>query len=91
MLGIKDLKEELAAMTAEMKNMTEELRNTNISIRDSLKLTSDTIKEMSLNFSKSLEKAMQNMQDMKIQMNIKDTLIKSLGIENLLPEFLKKK
>ncbi len=91
MLGIKELKEELTTMTSELKKMTEELRNTKIAIQDSLKLTSDTIKEMSVNFSKSLDKTMQNMQDMKIQMNIKDTLIKSLGIENLLPEFLKKK
>lgn len=116
MLGIKDLKKELAETNIQMKSisleiarmsekilklaeevsnsmniMTNELRETNITIRESLKTTSDAIISMSDNFSKALEKAMLNMQEMKIQMNIKDTILKSLGIENILPDFLKKK
>jgi hypothetical protein len=74
-----------------MEKMTQELHETNIAIRESLKLTSDTIKEMSQNFSNTLESTLKIMQDMKIQMDIRDTLIKSLGLEGMIPEFLKKK
>ena len=44
---------------------------------------------MSENFSKTLEQTLAAMQDMKIQMDIKDTIIKTLGIEGILPDFLK--
>jgi hypothetical protein len=67
------------------------LHETNVAIRESLKLTSDTIKEMSQNFSITLENTLKIMQDMKIQMDIRDTIIKSLGLEGVIPEFLKKK
>jgi methyl-accepting chemotaxis protein len=85
------IKEELAEMRKAMEKMTQELHETNIAIRESLKLTSDTIKEMSQNFSNTLENTLKIMQDMKIQMDIRDTLIKSLGLEGVIPEFLKRK
>jgi len=85
------IKEELVEMRKAMERMTQELHKTNIAIRDSLKLTSDTIKEMSQNFSETLENTLKIMQDMKIQMDIRDTIIKSLGLEGMIPEFLKKK
>jgi methyl-accepting chemotaxis protein len=85
------IKEELSAMRNAMEKMTDELHETNIAIRESLKLTSDTIKEMSQNFSETLENTLKIMQDMKIQMDIRDTLIKSLGLEGVIPEFLKKR
>ena len=88
-MAFKDLKNELIEMRKSMEKMTAELHETNITIRDSLKLTSDTIKEMSENFSKTLEQTLAAMQDMKIQMDIKDTIIKTLGIEGILPDFLK--
>ena len=88
-MAFKDLKNELIEMRKSMEKMTAELHETNITIRDSLKLTSDTIREMSENFSKTLEQTLAAMQDMKIQMDIKDTIIKTLGIEGLLPDFLK--
>jgi methyl-accepting chemotaxis protein len=87
-MGIKD---ELANMRKAMESMTSELHETNMAIRESLKLTSDTIKEMSQNFSVTLENTLKTMQDMKIQMDIRDTIIKSLGIEGMIPDFLKKK
>ncbi len=87
-MGIKD---ELAEMRKAMEKMSQELHETNIAIRESLKLTSDTIKEMSQNFSITLENTLKIMQDMKIQMDIRDTLIKSLGLEGVIPEFLKRK
>jgi hypothetical protein len=46
---------------------------------------------MSQNFSITLENTLKIMQDMKIQMDIRDTIIKSLGLEGVIPEFLKKK
>ena len=88
-MALKDLKNELIEMRKSMEKMTAELHETNITIRDSLKLTSDTIREMSENFSKTLEQTLAAMQDMKIQMDIKDTIIKTLGIEGILPDFLK--
>jgi methyl-accepting chemotaxis protein len=87
-MGIKD---ELAEMRKSMEAMTKELHETNLAIRESLKLTSDTIKQMSQNFSETLENTLKIMQDMKIQMDIRDTIIKSLGLEGMIPEFLKKK
>jgi len=116
MLGIKDLKNELAETTAEMKGistqignmaekililseamtssmnkMTNELSETNKSIRDSLEHTSNTIQNMSETFSKALEDALDKMANMKVQMDIRDTVIRSLGLDNILPDFLKKK
>jgi hypothetical protein len=41
------IKEELTEMRKAMEKMTQELHETNVAIRESLKLTSDTIKEMS--------------------------------------------
>ena len=87
-MGIKD---ELTKMREAMESMTSELHETNLAIRESLKLTSDTIKEMSQNFSETLENTLKTIQDMKIQMDIRDTIIKSLGIEGMIPDFLKKK
>ncbi|MFW9948699.1 MAG: hypothetical protein ACFFKA_01065 [Candidatus Thorarchaeota archaeon] len=88
-MAFKDLRNELSEMRKSMDKMTMELHETNNALRESLKLTSDTIKEMSENFSKTLEKTLTAMQDMKIQMDIKDTIIKTLGIEGILPDFLK--
>lgn len=85
------IKEELSEMRKAMEKMTQELHETNVAIRESLKLTSDTIKEMSQNFSETLEHTLKMMQDMKIQMDIRDTIIKSLGLEGVIPEFLKRK
>lgn len=82
MAGIKELRKELTELRNSMNRLTEELHETNITIRESLKLTSQTIKEM----SKSLDATMRTMSDLTIQMNIRDTILKSLGID-----FLKKK
>ena len=87
MAGIKDVKKELSELRISMEKLTEELHETNITIRESLKLTSETIKEM----SKSLDTTMKTMSDLTIQMNIRDTVLKSLGIDGMIPDFLKKK
>ena len=91
MAGIKELKEELSAMRNSMEKLTEELHETNLAIRESLKTTSQAIKEASEKFSKALEDTMARMSDLTIQMNIRDTILKSLGIEGMFPDFLKKK
>ena len=87
MAGIKELRKELTELRNSMNRLTEELHETNITIRESLKLTSQTIKEM----SKSLDATMRTMSDLTIQMNIRDTILKSLGIDGMIPDFLKKK
>ena len=91
MAGIKELKEELSEMRNSMEKLTEELHETNLAIRESLKLTSQTIKDASERFSKALEDTMERMSDLTVQMNIRDTILKSLGIEGIIPDFLKKK
>jgi len=83
-MGVKD---ELSEMRKSIDRMAEELHETNKAIRESLQLTSDTIREMSENFSKTLEESLKIMRDMKIQMDIKDTIFKTLGIDS----FLKRK
>lgn len=91
MAGIKELKEEVSEMRKSMEKLTEELHDTNLAIRESLELTSQTIKEASEKFSKALEDTMKQMSDMTFQMNIRDTILKSLGIDGMIPDFLKKK
>jgi DNA-binding protein YbaB len=90
-MGLKELKKELSEMKESMDELTKELHQTNITIKDSLKLTSDTIKEMTESFTKALKEAMEKMSDMSIQMNVRDSILKSLGLEDLVPDFLKKK
>ncbi|MFX0033667.1 MAG: hypothetical protein ACFE8E_09355 [Candidatus Hodarchaeota archaeon] len=85
------IKKELNEMRRSIERMAVELHDTNKAIRESLKLTSDTIKDMSENFSKTLEESLKIMRDMKIQMDIKDTIFKTLGIDGLLTDFLKRK
>jgi methyl-accepting chemotaxis protein len=91
MAGIKELKKELSEMRESIEKLTEELHETNLAIRESLKMTSKSIKEASEKFSKALEDTMARMSDLTIQMNIRDTILKSLGIEGIIPDFLKKK
>jgi len=87
MAGIKEIRKELTELRKSITRLTEELHETNITIRESLKLTSQTIKEM----SKSLDATMRTMSDLTIQMNIRDTILKSLGIDGMIPDFLRKK
>ncbi len=91
MAGFKELKEEISEMRKSMEKLTAELQETNLAIRESLKMTSQAIKEASEIFSKSLEDAMMKMSDLTIQMNVRDTILKNLGIDGMIPDFLKKK
>ena len=85
------MKHELSEMRKAMEDLTSELRKTNLVIRESLKLTSDSIKEMSDTFSKSLGDTLKVMQDMRVQIDVRDSVLKSLGIDNLIPDLFKKK
>jgi len=85
------MKRELSEMRKTMEDLTSELRETNLAIRESLKLTSDTIKEMSATFSKTLGDTLKVMQDMRVQIDIGDSVLKSLGIEGLIQDLFKKK
>ncbi len=85
------MKHELSEMRKAMEDLTSELRKTNLVIRESLKLTSDSIKEMSDTFSKSLGDTLKVMQDMRVQIDVKDSVLKSLGIDSLIPDLFKKK
>ena len=85
------LKDEISEMRKSMEKLTSELHETNLAIRESLQLTSDTIKEMSESFSKMLGETLKAMQDMKVKVDISDTILNRLGIESLIPDIFKKK
>ena len=87
MAGFKEFKKELSELRNSVDRLTNELHETNIALSDSLKMTAGSIKEM----SRSLDATMKTMSDLTIQMNIRDTVLKSLGIDKLVPDFLKKK
>lgn len=85
------LKRELSEMRKTIEKLTSELHKTNLAIRESLKLTSEAIKEMSDTFSKTLGDTLKVMQDMRVQVDVRDSVIKSLGIDGLIPDIFKKK
>jgi len=85
------LKRELSEMRKTMEKLTSELHETNLAIRESLKLTSEAIKEMSNTFSKTLGDTLKVMQDMRVQVDVRDSVVKSLGIDSLIPDIFKKK
>ena len=86
-MGLKDLQEELHAMRESMEKMTEEIHQTNKIIQESLGTTSKSIESLSASLSKMVEETM----NLKIQMDIKDTVLKSLGLDGVIPDFLKRK
>ncbi|TXT67192.1 MAG: hypothetical protein BAJALOKI1v1_160024 [Promethearchaeota archaeon] len=77
-------------LTTSMDKISDTLEETNETIRNSLNLTSETINNMSITFSKSLEKALQKVSDFKLQMDIRETILKSLGLKDIIPDFLRK-
>jgi methyl-accepting chemotaxis protein len=81
----------MSEMRKSMEKMTSELHETNLAIRESLQLTSDTIKEMSESFTKMLGETLKAMQDMKVKVDISDTIYNRLGIDDLIPDIFKKK
>ncbi|MBY9009113.1 MAG: hypothetical protein KGD74_04545 [Candidatus Lokiarchaeota archaeon] len=85
------LKKELSEMRKAMEKLTVELHETNLAISESLKLTSDSIKEMGDTFSKTLGDTLKVMQDMRVQVDVRDSVLKSLGIEGFIPDIFKKK
>ena len=86
-MGLKDLREELFAMRQSMEKMTEEIHETNKILRESLGTTSKSIQELTASLSKMVEDTM----NLKVQMDIKDTIMKSLGIDGVIPDFLKRR
>ena len=87
MAGIKEIKNELYELRKSIDRLTEELHGTNLTIKESLQTTSQSIKEM----SKALEATIKTMSDLTIQLNMGETIAKSLGIDGMIPDFLKKK
>ena len=85
------LKDEISEMRKSMEKMTSELHETNLAIRESLQLTSDAIQKMSESFSKMLGESLKAMQEMKVKVDISDTILDRLGIEGLIPDIFKKR
>ncbi len=82
------LKDEILEMRKSMEKMTSEIHETNLAIRESLQLTSDTIKEMSESFTKMLGETLKAMQDMKVKVDISDSIY---NLDGLIPDIFKKK
>lgn len=89
--SIKELKEELAEMNSKLSDLTNELHETKETIRESLKLTTNALNDMTISFTNTLKDVMEKMSDMNIQLNVKDSILKSLGIDAFVPDFFKKK
>lgn len=85
------LNRELSEMRKSMEDLTAELHETNLAIRESLKITTDAIKEMSATFSKTLGDTLKVMQDMRVQIDVRDSVLKSLGIDGIIPDIFKKR
>ena len=85
------LKDEMSEMRKSMEKMTSELHETNLAIRESLQMTSDAVKEMNESFTKMLGESLKAMQDMKVKVDISDTILNRLGIDGLIPDIFKKK
>lgn len=85
------LNRELSEMRKTMEELTTELHETNLAIRESLKMTTEAIKEMSETFAKTLGDTLKVMQDMRVQIDVRDSVLKSLGIDNIIPDLFKKK
>jgi len=89
--GFKDLTNELSEMKVSIENLTKELRDVNITIAESLKLAADAMRDLSENFSNTMGDVVKKMSEMKVQVDIKDNILKTLGIDTVLPDFLKRK
>ena len=90
MKGFKNLTNELSEMKVSIKDLTKELHEVKATIAQSLKLATDAMKDLSENFSKTMGDVVKKMSEMKVQLDIKDNILKTLGID-ILPDFLKKK
>lgn len=88
---IMGLNRELSEMRKTMEDLTAELHETNLAIRESLTITTEAIKEMSATFSKTLGDTLKVMQDMRVQIDVRDSVLKSLGIDGIIPGLFKKK
>lgn len=91
MKGFKNLTNELSEMKVSIENLTNELQEVKTTIAESLKLATDAMKDLSKNFSKTMGDVVKKMSEMKVQLDIKDNILKTLGIDTVLPDFLKKK
>ena len=85
------LNRELSEMRKSIENLTAELHETNLAIRESLKITTEAINEMSAAFTKTLGDTIKVMQEMRVQIDVRDGVLKSLGIDGLIPDLFKKK
>lgn len=90
MKGFKDLTNELSEMKVSIENLTNELQEVKTTIAESLKFATDAMNDLSESFSNSMGNVVKQMSEMKVQVDIKDNILKTLGID-ILPDFLKKK
>ena len=88
---LKDLKNEIKEMRLSMEKMTTELNETNTILQSSLQETTKAIKEMSEAFTRTMETILTRLSDITIQMNVRDTVLKNLGIDGVLSDIFKKR
>ena len=88
MKGFKDLTNELSEMKVSIENLTKELQEVKTTIAESMKLATDAMNNLSENFSNTMGNVVKQMSEMT---SFKDNILKNLGIDSVLPDFLKKK
>lgn len=91
MKGFKNLTNELSEMKVSIEDLTKELHEVKTTIAQSLKLATDAMNDLSESFSNTMGDVVKKMSEMKVQLDIKDNILKTLGIDAVLPDFLKKK
>ncbi len=91
MKGFKNLTNELSEMKVSIEDLTKELHEVKSTIAQSLKLATDAMNDLSESFSNTMGDVVKKMSEMKVQLDIKDNILKTLGIDAVLPDFLKKK
>jgi methyl-accepting chemotaxis protein len=91
MKGFKDLTNELSEMKVSIEDLTKELHEVKSTIAQSLKLATNAMNDLSESFSNTMGDVVKKMSEMKVQLDIKDNILKTLGIDAVLPDFLKKK
>ena len=91
MKGFKDLTNKLSEMKVSIEDLTKELHEVKTTIAESLNLATDAMKDLSESFSNTMGDVVKQMSEMRVQVDIKDNILKTLGIDTVLPNFLKKK
>ena len=72
------MKAEISELNINIIDLKKEINETKIVINDSLRLTSNTLKEIMSEFSKTVEKFIEQMIEMNKKLSIKDNILQNI-------------